>query len=278
VPAPLLAVAGRFEQPVNIAGVRFLPLSLSPPLPLAGRVGEWGRGRGGDQLVEVVRRWRQTGQAVRSAANERPAVGWRRWGEARFVQRCADEGVDCTWRVVACDHRHRRIAQRLKRPVRPAGILRKRRGRGLVGPRRPEFYPLLESRNLAVGELLLGRHLNIAFVANGRDEQAFSWIAGDNRRPRYATLQHRFPRVQPQVRLLLFRAVARVAMFDQHRPNVGLEVVYCLLPLVRRGGASKQRHSQQPGSMQPQRKEGGVLDHGGSEYGGRPALPWKQSR
>jgi len=43
----------------------------------------------------------------------------------------------------------------------------------------PHFHPFDESRDLLVGQLLLGRHLD-KFVANRFDEQTLIGVAGDN--------------------------------------------------------------------------------------------------
>jgi hypothetical protein len=91
-----------------------------------------------------------------------------------------------------------------------------------------EFDPLLEGRNLPIRQLGRRRHLEIFVgVANGRQQSAFLWFLGDHHSAAGPSFEDAFARVEPQIALGFFRAVAREALLDQDGPNCPFKEFGC---------------------------------------------------
>ena len=92
------------------------------------------------------------------------------------------------------------------------------------GQGRPISTQRVRRRDLAVGELALGRHLGLVDVADRLDEQALLGLAGDGRRATVAALLQPFERIKPQTALGFgLGAVALEAPLDQDGADLGLE-------------------------------------------------------
>ena len=90
----------------------------------------------------------------------------------------------------------------------------------------PHRHPALEVGDHLVGQLLLGRHLEVVvLVADRLDQQALLEVARHDRGAEVAPLADALPRVEHEVRLDLLgrRGVALVAVLDQHRADLRLE-------------------------------------------------------
>src|SRR5262249_11863797 len=69
----------------------------------------------------------------------------------------------------------------------------------------------------------LGRHLDVALVADGADERALLGVAGDHDRAAVAALAEEGGRVEAEAAALLLRAVAGGAVLGEDRGGAGLE-------------------------------------------------------
>ena len=112
--------------------------------------------------------------------------------------------------------------------------------------------PAAEVVDDRVGELRLGRHLHVALVADGGQEQAFLGISRHDGGPGLAALARGVPGVERQAALRLARLgrVALVALFDEDGADLALEELDAFG--VRVGGARAVR----PGGPRHRRGEG----------------------
>ena len=158
-------------------------------------------GRVGDELLDLLGCRKQPGQVEGNPSDEGAAVGIRGEGGARLMQSRGKKGVDRrTHAVGRAGGGHRRIDDRLKRPVPSlrlahVGPGRKRLGlrcigNGAGGDPRPNQVDLRRIERLAVfGHLTRDDHAN---------EQALVWLPGDdNRLAAVARAIHEPP--QPQI-------------------------------------------------------------------------------
>ncbi len=138
--------------------------------------------------------------------------------------------------------------------MRGAGLLDARGdivGRGLrvaLAPGKPHFDPGHERRQFRVGQLAIGRHLNVAVVADGGDQAALVRLAGEDHLVGFRALEHGRAGVEPQTGLLFFGSVAREAPLGEHRPHAALEEALglgCVVGICRGrrrlGGADNYR-------------------------------------
>ena len=121
---------------------------------------------------------------------------------------------------------HRRLggaARRAEGPVRRR--LRRRHGQ-VIRPGRPLVDPGAEEADLLGGEPVpLGRHDQVGLGGRDADDQlALGALPRDDRRPLQPAAERRRPVVEPEVGLLLLRAVAGEAVRRQDRPDVPFEV------------------------------------------------------
>ena len=106
-----------------------------------------------------------------------------------------------------------------------AAVSHRCRDVGGSGPGRPHLDPGGERLDLGRRELLLRRHRDVAFMANGEDQQALLRVAADDRRTGDSALQDRFERVHAQFALAGARigTVAAEALLGQDRTDLVLE-------------------------------------------------------
>ena len=117
----------------------------------------------------------------------------------------------------------------------PAPPLRARIGSSLLDPAG-------EVGDDVIGELALGRHLELALVFQHFDQQALFRMSRHEARPGIASLEERLARIDQQAASLLFRfhRVARVAVFREDGPNLLLEKRDALgIVGVGRGGETR---------------------------------------
>ena len=223
VPAPLLAVGRRRQQPVHelVESVR-------------RAVGEEG--------VDLVRRRRQPGQVERDAADERELVGRRSRLQAALAPRSGEEGVEGM-----AGGRRLRVAHRLERPVLDG--LHRLGGGGPSGPVADPAFQVGDGRGV---ERLVRRHRLRAGPALDRgDEQTFRGLAGDDGRPVVAAFGEARGRVEAQTGRRLVGAVALDALVGQDGADLGLEE-----GVVGRRGGEREREpgggrGSHAGSLRP---------------------------
>ncbi len=194
VSRPALAVAGRFEQPVD-----------------QGRVGL--RALVVDESVGLFRRGRQADEIEVEAANQCVAVSFSSRFQLFFLDACQDELVD-------------RVAGPGSVPgCRQRGLFRRDKGPVPAGPCSPGD-PFAQELLLALAEGRLGffrRHPLIWVIAedalNQRAVIRLPWVDG-------AGFHRRREVVEPQLRLarLLVWPVAGIAFFRQDRPDIAIVV------------------------------------------------------
>ena len=216
VPAPALAVSRRREQPVDDALERLRRIVAQ-------------------ERVDLFERRRNPQQVERRPPEERPLVGRRRGMQPGGLEPCQDEPVDRRSRP--SPRRRPSAAWVPRHPKRPE-LPRGSGHRGTVPPsatgvedvarkraRGPHLDPGGERLDLGRRELLLGRHRDVAFVADGEDQQALGGFAADDGRTGYAAFQERLQRVHAQIRLALARigAVTAKALLGQDRTDLVLE-------------------------------------------------------
>ena len=189
VPPPALAVARRGEQAIDdgVEGV-------------GGIIGEK---RGG-----LLRGRREPDEIERRPAEERPLVGGGGRLEACRFDSSEDEAVDRSPRPsLECHLRRRAVAHGLKGPVGPVGIRDQTLARGHcrrsgstpLRPRGSLLHPQRKARDLGVGELAVGGHLDaVVGIADRGDKQARLRAPGNDRRPALPPGQHLGGRRQRQ--------------------------------------------------------------------------------
>ena len=184
-------------------------------------------------------RGRQAREIECRAADERVARSERRWRDALAFELRKDKPIDLIRRPMRSilHGRHRRFADRLEGPVRADDLrLRGRRCFVVLRPRHTHLHPFGERRDVGIGELRrFFRHHVFRLVADAFDERAFRRIADDDDRPAVGSLQHRLARIEPQIALLLFRAVAFVAMLREHGPHALFKKFHLILCGCRAG-------------------------------------------
>ncbi len=186
---------------------------------------------------------RQPGQIEAEPANQDAFVGLGRRRQPPLLECRQDESIDGIARpgpVIRARGRGRRAPDRLETPVQSALLklalrqplrLAAVRYRGCNGRAPTSFHPpwctspdpLGQGRDLAVGELRLGRHLVSFAVVDRINQQALLGIARHDRGPRRAARQNRSAAVEPQPALLLGRTMAPLTPRGQDRPHALLE-------------------------------------------------------
>ncbi len=155
-----------------------------------------------------------------------------------------------------------RTARRRHRPDRPERPPRSRlvavgcgdgRARVRLGPRQTQLDPPPEAGDLARRELTLRRHLQLAAMLDGRDEQALARLARHGRRAAVAPLEHRIPAREAQPAFRLVAAVALLALLGQERPDLLLEELG-RAGVVRAGRRLAGDRQQQGGQPAPRSK------------------------
>ena len=210
------------------------------------------------ERVDVGRCRRQPRQVERHPPNERPPIGRTDRLQPLLGQLRREKGVDGVRRLSGHrDLRHRRISDRLERPMLPllvgrlpgAGLLR--RGRtSVVGPGSPGLDPFFHDRDLVARQERAGRHFDPAVVLDRGNEQALRGIARHDRRTAVAPLHERRSRIEPQARLRLVVAVALHALLEQERPDLPLEE---FVVTARRGLGSLKMAARHDTEGQPAR-------------------------
>ena len=117
---------------------------------------------------------------------------------------------------------------------------------GLLRPLRPVGDPGGQVGPDRFGQQLARRHLErLVRVLDRLDQQAVLRVAGHDRRPALAALEHRLARVEPQPAAGLLRPVALDARAGQHRPHLQLEEALRLVGrTVRRGRERRPRPAE----------------------------------
>ena len=95
--------------------------------------------------------------------------------------------------------------ERPERRRRPLPIRETEGNSGGSGQGAPILTQLRERLDGRVGQLPLGRHLEVALVASGQDQEALVGLADDDRRAAVAPFEDRRPRVEPEPARLLGR-------------------------------------------------------------------------
>ena len=111
-------------------------------------------------------------------------------------------------------------------------------GRGRIAPRCAHLHPAGQNIDLRLGQLALGRHLQI-FVANRAEQRAVGPIRFIDNRAAVPAAKRGFARgqVQPAFQLVSgARRVARMAMCPQDRQNLGVEEACTFGGCLRRRG------------------------------------------
>ncbi len=200
-----------------------------------------------DEIFHFLRRRRQTDEVISRAADERTLVDLRRRGQPLFLELLQDETVHIRLHKAALvrDFRHRRVLDRLERPM-AAGFLDAdglHRGSGPdAGIRRTHLHPSDEIRHLFIGQavILLGRHLQVFIMILHRfDEQTLLRIARHHGWTTVATLEQAFLGIDHEP-AFHFRigggAVAVIAGRGKHRADAFLEKLQLLRIQFRIGG------------------------------------------
>ena len=212
--APAFAVARRGEKTIHDTGVGIGRAVFEKCLHLGGRR-------------------REAGEIVGDATEEGARVGG--WSRRKFFrgELCEDEGVDgiLDFGFSIFDCGDRGLGDGLEGPVL-AGARHVHRGRfGGGGARvgRAHFHPLLKGGDFFRGEFaafFFRRHLEVFVgIADGRDEETFFRIAGDEGGAGRAALEQRIARIEQEAALgfSLLRAVALVARLGEDRADLRLE-------------------------------------------------------
>src|SRR5262249_50905864 len=76
---------------------------------------------------------------------------------------------------------------------------------------------------LVVPQLAVGGHVEVALVADGRQQSAAVGLPGDDDRPAIPAAQQGRARIEPEAGFLLFRTVAALALLHEQRPDFLLE-------------------------------------------------------
>ena len=158
--------------------------------------------------------------------------------------------------VVAMRHHTRSVwpANGLERPKgtvkrgklrsRWLGQVARRMRRAIAArPRRPQRDPASEHGDLVVTKLAGRGHLQPSEV-DRLDDETFRRLARYNRRSRFAPVQDRLERIEPQATFLFLVTMARVAVFRQKGPDALLEEVLAGSLGVGVGFASTSAHRQ----------------------------------
>ena len=225
VPAPSLSIVGRREEALD-------------------QILERLRGIVGKEVLDLFGGRRQADQVVRGPSDEGPLGCLLDGLETLFLETREDEAVDRVPGPVLPVHRGERgIANRRERPRRPGlgEIERRRRGRRRAASRvgSPHLDPERELLDLLRREsvFLLRRHEKILILpAEGTDQEAFRGLSRHQNGAGVSAAPHPLPGVEVEfgLDLLRFDAVAGVALLDQDRTDVLLEVGDPLL--VHRAG------------------------------------------
>ena len=218
VPPPALAEAGRGEQPVDDRGEGVGRAVREEGVDLLGR------GREADQ-VEVTRRRSVDRSASATGASPRASSA------ARRKRSISPSGQSACFTGGGSDlfgGRNDQNSFPLRQIDRGA-----RRGGGRPGPGigRAHLHPRFEVGDDRVGELRLGRHLEIfVAVADRLDQQAFVGVAGHDRRAGVAALAKALAAVEaePAPQFLGGARVALAALRHQHGPDLRLEELLLL--------------------------------------------------
>ncbi len=200
VPPPALAVMGARQEALDHLLVGIL-------VPIGDEGIDLGNGRGQPDQVEA------------QAADQRDPVRLGRRLETFPLQAGQHEPIDrVPHPALIAGAGHGGTSRRVERPV----VLRGAR-LPVVGPGRPLVDPGAEQADLLGRQpfLLLGGH-GVVLLVGGHtlDQGAFGALAGQDRRPLGPSLEGRGLVVEPQIRLLLLRPVALVALRLEDRPDV----------------------------------------------------------
>ena len=211
--APPLAITRRSEQPVD---------------NLSGGIGRAIAHKG----VYIFGIGGQTGQIKRGAPDPCAPVGCRRRREPFAFETRQHERVDRRLHPgVVLYFRHRRLAQRLERPVGPLlgsdHIPRSAFG-GLNGglvlrPDRASTHPLSQNFYLLVFQLPRRRHLEPRVgVGNGLNQKTVGGLGGYDCRTRIATFENVFARGQIET-TQVSGGMTGITVLGQQRPDAHLE-------------------------------------------------------
>ena len=168
-----------------------------------------------------------------SFGGKRQAFGFQ-FREDEGIERGADA-------IGVANFRDRGRHDRLEGPV-PTRV--RNRGAGFGRPRETLLHPFRQGGDLRRRDFLtLTRHrldVLLLHMVDREDEAAGRRVAGDHHRTDFAALEDEVPRVEAQAGLLLFGAVAGVAMLGEDRPDF-------LFEKFDLGGGGRRRVRGQPG-------------------------------
>ena len=207
-------------------------LVLEPPL-LRGEcfAGDVGMRHGlvlGDECIDLLGGGRQAEQVEGEPPDERPRRGGRRGLEAGHVESVEDECIDRRAHPLPQPHlRDWRQMERLEGPMLPGGgedrLLITQHGTVAARcPGGPIPDPLLERRDLLVGEPASGGHLQVV-ISDRIDEQTCVGLAGHDGGPAEAPGECCRAGGEREPRFLLHRPVTLLATSDEYRPHAALE-------------------------------------------------------
>src|SRR4051812_10055596 len=203
---------------------------------------------------------RQSCQIQRRASDQGAFVRGEIRTQSLRLQFCQDEVINrCVYPSPIFHTRQLRIANRLKRPM----SVRSTPTRTAAVPPRigcSDGYPAFQQRNLILRELVLRWHLQFWIrVTYGLDQQTLLRFACHNHRPRIASLEQRFPRIElePAFDFLAFCRVAFVTATDQQWPNLRFEKA---LPFSRFRRSSEQRQNRKQQRNDGQEQAHQLLD------------------
>jgi hypothetical protein len=244
VPAEALSIVRRSEQAIDHPGE-----GIGRPVALEG--------------CDLLRRGRQADQVERRSTDEGTTIGGRSGGEALRLEPSQDEPIDRRGGPVCRPHRRRKlISGGLEGPE---GFARRcwRRRHCIFRPGSTAPDPVRQGSDLGCGEFALGRHVQVAGLPDGLDEQTSLGIARHDDRSRVAAVSESSGRVQPQSALVLRGPVALPAPRRQQGPHLLLEMLH------GRG----RRTCTQPGSRPTEDDHRGEQRQGGSAGRGHGLAP-----